>query len=810
MINFLNRSLVHRMTALILLGAGLVMLLVLGFSYFSQRNKILASAMQQSDTLTQSAVFQIEIPLGRAEAVVQQTALFLAEKDIRRVESTDLIRRTLERNSDILGMAIGLTEKAAGGSDFEILYGWRETAKIQVRDRESPALDYQQDWFYLPYHLKRPVWTEPYFDSDANTLMVTYAFPIVRSGEVIAVATCDISLKWIHKLLDTLPLGKDSMAILLSQRGTYIAHPIKGYEMTETIFSIAESQPDPETSSSLHRIGLDMMSGKPGSMTFKHPIDNNTAFIHYRPVPATGWVLGLIQPQKQVLAPLVRLNEISALVGLAGLALLLIPALGVAWSVTRPLQRLAVAANQLAGGNFDAPLPAIRSKDEVARLTAAFEQMRCELRRYIADLTATTAVKERIAGELSAAREIQMSIVPKLFPAFPNRPEIDLFAILIPAREVGGDLYDFMLLDEDHIYLAIGDVSGKGVPASLLMAVGKTLLKSTMQAVRDPARAMTQVNNELSEGNESCMFITMFCAVLNIKTGALIYANAGHNPPFLASTDATIRCLENPPGPALGIVPGAVYQDHSIQLGDRDLLVLYTDGVTEAMNPSNVMFEEEGLLEYIRRECRQNARLFIENLGRAVQIHAAGAEQSDDITALAVRYQVVPAVTGSLHQSEMEPGRNPDAVLSLKNRLEDLGRMPGWIDEQAAALALPPQLVMELNLVLEEWIVNVISYAYADKSEHAIELRIWRDNDQLRLEIEDDGRPFDPTVQAEVDTTMSLEHRKIGGLGIHFIKKTMDRFMYRRDNGRNIVTVGKTIPGTPADTHSPEKETKAV
>lgn len=794
MINLFCRSLVCRMTTLILFGAGLVMMLVLGFNYFSQRKSILASAIQQSDTLTQSAVFQIEMPLGRAEAVVQQTALLIAEKKILRAESTGIIRNTLERNPNIFGMAITLSEKYVAQSDFNTLYGWRETAnEIHVLDRDSTAMDYQLDWFYLPFHLQRPVWTEPYFDTDAKTLMVTYSFPILRSGEVIAVVTCDLSLKWLHKLLDTLPLCKGGMAILYSQRGTFISNPVRAYEMTETVFSVAEAQTDHEMSKSLHQLGLDIMSGKPGFRTFKNPIDNQTAFIHYRPVPATGWVLGLIQPRKQVLTPLVRLNEISALVGLAGLALLLIPALGIAWSVTRPLQRLANAANQLAAGNFDAPLPAICSRDEVARLTGAFDQMRHDLRKYIADLTATTAAKERISGELSAAREIQMSIVPKLFPPFPNRPEIDLYAILIPAREVGGDLYDFMLLDEDHLYLAIGDVSGKGVPASLLMAVGKTLLKSTMQTVRDPARAMAQVNNELSEDNESCMFITMFCGILNIKTGSFIYANAGHNPPLLARQDGSIKRLDNPPGPALGVAHGFAYQDYSIHLADAELLVLYTDGVTEAMNPVNVMFEESGLIEYIRRESHQKAKLFIQNLGCAVQTHASGAEQSDDITALAVRYRAITTTKEGLCRLEIAPTRKPDATLSLKNRMEELTRMTNWIEEQGAAFALPPPLVMNLTLVLEEWVVNVISYAYADKSEHIIELRLWREKGELQFEIEDDGRTFDPTVQADADTTLSIEHRKIGGLGIHFIRKTMNRFTYRRCNEHNIVTLVKNI-----------------
>ena len=795
MINVLNRSLAYRMAALILLGAGLVMFLIFGFSYFSQRSRILAEAVQQGDTLAQSAVFQIGMPLSCAEAVVRQTAVFLSEKEIGRTESSDLIRRTLECNPDLLGMAIALNEKAVRPGDFKILYGWREAATIKVRDRESPGLDYQQDWFYLPYHLKRPVWTEPYYDSDANALMVTYSVPILRSGEVIAVVTCDLSLKWIHKLLDTLPLGKSGMAILFSQRGTYISHPERALEMTETVFSLAEAQTNPETAGELYRLGHDMLSGQSGHMLYRRPFGGQMAYIHYHKVPSTGWALGLILPQAQVLAPLVSLNKISALVALAALALLLIPALGIAWSVTRPLQRLANATHQLADGNFDVPLPTTNSRDEVARLTGDFEQMRISLRRYIADLTATTAAKERIAGELSAAREIQMGIVPKLFPPFPSRQDIDLYAMLIPARDVGGDLYDFMLLDENHLYLAIGDVSGKGVPASLMMAVGKTLLKTTMQTVRIPSRAMTQVNQELAEDNETCMFITMFCGILNLKTGDFIYANAGHNPPFLARASGAIeRLYDSPPSPALGAFPGITYQDRSIRLQTGDLLVLYTDGITEAMNPADVMFEEDGLLDHIRRESLQNAKLFIKTLEQAVHAHAAGAEQSDDITALVVRYRAEPGkVEGSLQLTDVPAERAPDATLCFKNRLSELKHLNPWIEAQGLMLNLPTHLEMSLSLALEEWIVNVISYAYTDEAEHMIELRLWHGNNVLRFEVEDDGRPFDPTAQADVDTTLPLEHRKIGGLGIHFIRKTMEQFTYRRDNNRNIVTIVKNI-----------------
>ncbi|NLX96796.1 MAG: SpoIIE family protein phosphatase [Rhodopirellula sp.] len=793
--NLFGRSLGRRMAALILVGAGLVLTLVLGYSHFAQRARILANAAREGDALAQSVVYQIQVPLGRAEAVVQQVALFLATEQLGRTENVDLIRRTLEAHPALFGMAVALSETAADQNDFQILYGFRDKGAILVRDRESPLLDYQHDWFHLPYYRKTPVWIEPYYDADARTLMVTYSVPVVRGEEVVAVVTCDLSLEEIETLLDELPLGEGSIAVLLSQRGTFIAHPEPRLIMRETIFSLAESQTHPETARAVHQLGRNMLSGSPGHMRCPRPFSNDMAYMYYRCVPSTGWAFGVFRPEAQVLAPLFRLNKINALVALTGLTLLLIPAMGIAWSVAGPVRRLANAAQRLATGDFDTALPPVRTHDEVAQLTGAFEQMRRDLRRYIADLTATTAAKERIAGELSAAREIQMSIVPKRFPPFPDRPEIDLYALLIPALEVGGDLYDFALLDEDHLYIAIGDVSGKGVPASLLMAVGKTLLKSTVQSVRAPARALAHVNDELAEGNESCMFITMFCGILNLKTGDFIYSNAGHNPPLLARRDGTVERLDDAPGLILGIASGAAYEDHSRRLNAGDLLLLYTDGVTEAMDSAKLLFGDDRLREFVHRNGHQAPQPLLENLGTAVHAHAGSAAQSDDITALAVRYRTQRSGGEDLSPAADITRPTPDATVSFRNDLDELTRLAGWLQEQGSALRIPASLLMSLNLALEEWLINVISYAYGDDDEHRIVVRLWRGRDELLMEIEDDGRPFDPTVQAETDTSLPLEHRPIGGLGIHFIRQTMDRLTYRREGGRNRITMAKSLVG---------------
>jgi sigma-B regulation protein RsbU (phosphoserine phosphatase) len=787
------------MAALILLGAGLVLLLVLGYGYFTQRQRLLDNAVREGGALAQSVASQIDATLGRAEATVRQTALILAEKELRRAESVDLIRRTLEANPEIFGVALALNPKTAVGSDFQILYGWRDGKDLPVLDRPTPEEDYRSDWFAEPCKLKKPVWIEPYHDPQANVTMVTYSVPVMRDGEVAAVVTCDLSLAGIRGLLASLDLSEGSMAVLLSTRGTFIAHPDHSdVEMKQTIFTLADAQPDPEVRRSIHELGKRMLGGQPGHMSYRRPFGDTLSVAHmnYLTIPCNGWAFGLFQPESQMLAPLVRLNRISILVASGSLLLLVIPALLIAWSITRPLQLLATATERLATGDFDAALPPVRRHDEVAQLTDAFDQMRRDLRHYIADLTETTAVKERMAGELSAAREIQMSLVPKLFPPLPNRPDIDLYAMLIPAQEVGGDLYDFSLLDDEHLYIAIGDVSGKGIPASLLMAVGKTLMKSSVQTLRTPGRALAHVNHELAEDNESCMFITMFCGILNLKTGDFIYANAGHNPPLLARLDGSVEALDERPSPALGACLGAAYPNHSRRLKPGDLLVLYTDGVTEAMSPENEMFGDDGLLDFVRREGHLDAKPLLENMAQAVHAHAAGAPQSDDITALVVRYRATMDTPGEPSKFANRP---PDATLDLLNQLGEFPRLVAWIEEQGRLFELPPALVSTLNLALEEWVVNVIQYGYEDDLEHRIVLRLWCDTAEVRVVIEDDGRPFDPTAQAEADTSLPVAERPIGGLGIHFIRKTMDRFSYRREDGHNIVTLTKAFDSKPQD-----------
>jgi sigma-B regulation protein RsbU (phosphoserine phosphatase) len=262
------------------------------------------------------------------------------------------------------------------------------------------------------------------------------------------------------------------------------------------------------------------------------------------------------------------------------------------------------------------------------------------LKKYIRDLTETTAAKERIESELSIAHDIQMSILPKIFPAFPERKEFDIYAIIEPAREVGGDLYDFFFMDDTHLCFVIADVSGKGVPASLFMAVAKTFIKATAKESMSPDQILYRVNNELCRDNDTGMFVTIFLGILDTNTGEVFYSNGGHNPPLTIGRDGRAEFLSISPGLVLGAQENFEYVAGRLVLKEGETLFMYTDGVTEAMNPADELFSEERLLHSLMALSAKPIGEMIGGLTEEIIFFAQGAPQSDDITMMALKYTV--------------------------------------------------------------------------------------------------------------------------------------------------------------------------
>jgi PAS domain S-box-containing protein len=388
---------------------------------------------------------------------------------------------------------------------------------------------------------------------------------------------------------------------------------------------------------------------------------------------------------------------------------------------------------------------------------------------------------KRMSGELNVAKDIQMSLLPLIFPAFPQRKEIDLFASLIPAREVGGDFYDFYFLDDDNICLVVGDVSGKGVPAALMMAVTKTLLKSRAGNDKSTASILTHVNNEIARDNTNYMFITVFMAILNTNTGELVYSNAGHNPTFIINKDKTdITKLTKLHGPVIGAMEEMTYTESRIDINKGDMILAYTDGVTEAQNKAEELYSDPKFENLIKTGEYSSPEILTNLIIDSVKTFEDGAEQFDDITVLAVQFNEDPNTV-----------ENHGICIEIKNDLVEITSAIEQFESFGMEYKIPFPMIQKFNIVFDELLNNIISYGYDDEKEHNIEVDVELKRERMIITLTDDGIPFNPFKKDPPDTMLSVEERGMGGLGIHIVKNLVDEYKYKRNVDKNIITLIK-------------------
>jgi sigma-B regulation protein RsbU (phosphoserine phosphatase) len=384
--------------------------------------------------------------------------------------------------------------------------------------------------------------------------------------------------------------------------------------------------------------------------------------------------------------------------------------------------------------------------------------------------------KDRMEEELNIGRDIQMSMLPLEFPAFPEREEFSIHALLEPAREVGGDFYDFFFINEDEICLVVGDVSGKGVPAALFMAVTKTMIKTRAMDDPSPSSIVTSVNDEMSEDNPSCMFVTLFIAICNVRTGKFRYTNAGHNPPYVKRKDGHLECLDERHGPIIGAVEGLAYRESHIELAEGDAFLVFTDGVTEAMDPDGQLYSDNRLERLLDQLSYKTARDLAEKALASVEEFAASAEQADDITIMAFSLDAMP-----------EQSARKQIEITVEPRLAEIERVYEEFNQFAERSGVPPDCIKRVKIALDELLNNIISYGLEEGDNRPIEVRFEYTGSRLLTEIIDQGIPFNPFDRAQPDTSLSIEERELGGLGTLLVSRLMDEVSYDRRKDLNIV-----------------------
>jgi sigma-B regulation protein RsbU (phosphoserine phosphatase) len=415
------------------------------------------------------------------------------------------------------------------------------------------------------------------------------------------------------------------------------------------------------------------------------------------------------------------------------------------------------------------------------------EQAAEDAKRRLADsLALVEAAKARMQEELNVGRDIQRSMLPRVVPAFPDRKEIELYAVLEPAMEVGGDLYDFFMVDDHRLCLVIGDVSGNGVPAALFMAMTKIMVKTRAASDPSPASIVTHVNDALSADNDSCMFVTLYLGILNLRDGTLLTTNAGHNPPLLKRRDGRFEWMTAQDGPLVGPMPGIAFKESLIQLSSGDELFFYTDGVTEADNVRRELFGNDRLKATLNQSKATTVMDRIADVMRAVKAFAGEASQADDITILGLRYYgVAPddAAAGFFRQT-------------MPNQLMAIPTLQMAFERYVSQWEGAKPLIPTLDMALDDLLNNVVQYAFPhDQTEHRIVVEGDVRDGSVVLIITDDGIPFNPLTAPPPDLSLVLHERELGGLGIHLVRSMFDEVLYHRDVGHNVLTIKKKLVG---------------
>lgn len=636
---FRKWSITWRLSVSVLLASGIVLSAVIGYGYIVARQILEQELEEKAWQLARATTARIELVEvavrkivggmdGRMEiqAPSQQETIYV------------LLERLVKDNDEIYGASVALEPGAFDYSKtYTSPYVFRSWNQLVRDNRGKNATAYfVQDWYSLPQYMKQPVWSEPYqTESRGQALMVTYSAPIHDSAGVFrGVVTCDISLDWMAELLRSLPLGKGGYAFLLSKNGTFITHPNREMILKENIFSQAEEQKN----SPLRALGREMVQGRSGFVPYGKIDASREGWLLYRPIQSTGWSIGIFFPEAELMAKVLELSRKEGAIGFIGFLFLLPVILLISRSITGPLRKLSEATQALSAGDLDAPLPQIPGQDEVANLASSFVTMRDELKKHISMLQDAATAKERIESELRIAQSIQMELVPKTFPPFPDRTDFELHAMMTPAREVGGDFYDFMMPDAEHLWVVIGDVSGKGIAAALFMAVTRTFLRAFVQEEKSPGKVLARVNNELARNNDANMFVTLFCGVVHLPTGIFRWANGGHNLPFLTEMAGEPGFLPRTKGTLVGAMEDMSFDEAELTLHSGDMLYLYTDGVNEAMDENNQLFGNERTREVLLKLRQCDCISLVSGMTQELANFTQNAEQSDDITMLALRY----------------------------------------------------------------------------------------------------------------------------------------------------------------------------
>ena len=624
-----------------------MVLFVVGLTASFAARRILAAEIDETARISlQGTIAKIEQPIMMVEHALRNLAaeIEMGEFNVERMKwSLETMLNSLhESHSSVYGGSLAFAGLNSKDRYPTLMYycHFDDDGVLASKVLGGKTYPYQEmSWFTRPAATGKLTWAEPYFDRGAgNVMMTTCSMPlfVYRDGakHFAGVVTVDLDLRSISALVSSSRIHQSGKTLLLSCEGHFLVHPDADFDRKMTLMERAKAKNDQE----MFAVAKDIQEGKKGRIRFKpdQKLAPGAGMFYYAPVRSTNWSVCVLFPESELFAPVLMLEH--QIIGICALGLLLVLLLIVLVSrrVTKPLLQLSSAAEEIGSGNFSIEVPHCRRRDEVGVLSRSFERMQRELQEHIRRSVAEAAERQSMESQLKIAREIQLGILPR--HPLPGGDNFQLAATLHPAKMVGGDLYDVFFAGEDRLVLIMGDVSGKGIPAALFMGIIQMLQRSECEENLPPGEWVNQINKHLLVNNDSMMFVTYFLGVVDLKTGVMTYVNCGHNPPCILRADGSVSLLEECHGGPLGVFDDA-YESSELRFAPGEGIYLYTDGVTEAMNPARMQFGDETLRTLLQDlSAGHTADEVVKTVLQSVREFADGAEQSDDITMLCFRF----------------------------------------------------------------------------------------------------------------------------------------------------------------------------
>jgi sigma-B regulation protein RsbU (phosphoserine phosphatase) len=701
----------------------------------------------------------------------------------------DILRRI-----DVVDM--GIVTNYIGGESGYFMAVDKGAANPENKNYDSTA----RPWYIGAKEKGDIYWSDVFLDSSGRGISMSCSMPFydTRDNTLKGVAACGIVLDNFRSIINETNIDGQGYAFLLNDTGKILISPhmstyVSSDDGVPALRNLLQSD-----EAQVRDLAAHMTKGENGVAQLR--LDGEDVYVGYAPLNRNNWSVGVAISRNDVIKPVYDMrqqvlalldtaekamnDEISrtaALLFLCGIFVAIPAAIALslrfANRLTKPIISLNRGVRTAGEGNLDAEI-AVESNDEIGQLAVAFNAMTLRLKDYIRNLSEATAERERVSAELNVAQRIQASMLPSIFPPFPDRREFDLYAEMHPAKVVGGDFYDFFLVDENRLGVVIADVSGKSVPAALFMVIARTLLREHLQFRKEPEEVFLNVNNLLADNNETAMFVTAFMGVLEIDTGVFTYVNAGHIPPAIRRGEGDFAWLEVDPGFVLGGLPDIAFGAARTRFFSGDMLFMYTDGVSEANDTRGKLFTEERILDTLNASARavESAAGCVTAVRESVTDFADDVEQSDDITMLALLYN----------------GASNTKTLTLAADVCALDELVAFIGACLDESGFPKEEQNGVQLAAEEVFVNIARYAYPEGG-GAVKITCVCGAKRIVVTVEDSGRPYNPLLREDPDIALPAEARGIGGLGVYITKELMDTVYYDFRDGKNLLTMVKDV-----------------